>query len=143
MVVYGQRSFHNRRVDFVKLTAAFNTSGHFESNHYLCAFWHKTRFVCKITSTYNEYMNCYFLIYFVNYVWIKRDYLVGSFSKQPQSKTSSFIYLILYSLPDLTKSESENKNGCILVNTFLEILNMVEISFTEIEPELLKNIKYF
>ena len=33
MVVYGQRRFHNRVLDFVKLTVAFNTSGHFKSNH--------------------------------------------------------------------------------------------------------------
>lgn len=31
--IYNQRIFHNRILDFVKATVAFNTSGPFESNH--------------------------------------------------------------------------------------------------------------
>lgn len=46
-------------------------------------------------------------------------------SKQQQQK-NSLIYFFPYSLPDLTKSESENGNGGILVNTFLEIFKYDE-----------------
>ena len=57
----------------------------------------------------------------MNYVRIKKDDSVGSLSEQARSETSSllektkYIYLFLYSLPDLIK----RKNGNIPMNTFL------------------------